>query len=509
MSIETAEKNTNDTQEPKKKKKLSKQQRNYILYIVLIILVGGLSIYYILKNDFNEVINTIARANVWPILVMFGLVLVSFAIEGLILTLFARLYKKKYHLYQGIFNGLIGVFFSDITPFASGGQFVQAYTFSKQGVKVANSASILVMHFIIYQTAIILYGTVAFIFGYESTIKLMGNISLLGISFSPISLSIVGFAINIFTIMSLFVLAYCKPLHKFILNTGINLFAKLHLVKNPEQKRKDLTVKVATFRVELRRLMSNFGMLIAVTVLMIVKMTILNSLPYFAGIAMGEDLSGKYLQCLWSNSYLTMITCFIPIPGASGGAELAYQALFSHIYSSSAVLSASNLLWRGISYYFGLILGGIIFFTYHESPKKYAILADTRTFIDLEIIALAKSEKEAETYEMLADRDAKHKAKIEQERKKGAKMLDAKAVKKSFERINKLIQSSENKTTIDDGINEETYEKTKKYLKIVFEETQQQEKMSDSEIDEEVAKELEKDMKDINPKSDVETEDKK
>lgn len=111
----------------------------------------------------------------------------------------------------------------------------------------------------------------------------MGNINFFGISFSPISLSIVGFAINIFTILSLFVLAYCKPLHRFILIQALNLFAKLHLVKNPEQKRKDLTVKVATFRVELRRLMSNFGMLIAVIILMLLKMTLLNSLPYFAG----------------------------------------------------------------------------------------------------------------------------------------------------------------------------------------------------------------------------------
>ena len=87
---------------------------------------------------------------------------------------------------------------------------------------------------------------------------------------------------------------------------------------------------------------------------------------------------------------------------------------------------------------------------------------------------------------MLSSRDAK----IEQERKKGAKLLDAKAVKRSF---NKLIQASEDSEKIDDGINEETYEKTKKYLKIVFEETQQQENISNSEVDEEITKELEKD----------------
>ena len=139
MSVETNENSVKENStEPKKKKKLSKQQRNYIFYIILIVFVSALSIYYIVKNDFNEVIRIITKAKIGPILAMFGLVIISFIFEGLILTLFARLYKKKYHLYQGVFNGLIGVFFSDITPFASGGQFVQAYTFSKQGVKVAN-----------------------------------------------------------------------------------------------------------------------------------------------------------------------------------------------------------------------------------------------------------------------------------------------------------------------------------------------------------------------------------
>ena len=86
---------------------------------------------------------------------------------------------------------------------------------------------------------------------------------------------------------------------------------------------------------------------------------------------------------------------------------------------------------------------------------------------------------------MLSSRDAK----IEQERKKGAKLLDAKAVKRSFNKI----KASEDSEKIDDGINEETYEKTKKYLKIVFEETQQQENISNSEVDVEITKELEKD----------------
>lgn len=478
----------------KKKKKLTKQQKQYIFYVIMILVVSGLTIYFVTKDNFFDVIDTMKHAHIWAILIMVTLILAAFIIEGFVLTIFARFYNKKYKPHQGIFNGLIGTFFSAITPFSSGGQFVQAYTFSKQGVKVANSASILVMHFIVFQTSIVLYGAVAFIFGYDSVIKQMGNISIWGLSFSPILLSSVGFIINIFTIVSLFFLAYFKPLHRFILNTGVSLLAKIRIIKNPDKKRRDLTVQVATFRVELKRLMSNFPILILVIVLILAKMTLANSLPYFAGLAMGENLDGQYFNCLWSTSYLNMITCFIPIPGASGGAELAFQLLFGHIFSNQASLSAANLLWRGISYYLGMLLGAVIFFSYHESPKKYVIRADTRTFIDLELVGLANATSPDETIELNA-RQTRNYAKIEEEKKRTIDLLDTDAVEKSFESINELIQSQKADEAAND-VDKMTFERTRKYLKKVAEETDAQEKKeAEASHNEEVLKEIEHDSK--------------
>lgn len=478
----------------KKKKKLTKQQKQYIFYIVMILVVTGLTVYFVTKDNFFAVIDTMKNAQVWAILIMIGLILLAFVIEGFVLTIFARFYNKKYKPHQGVFNGLIGTFFSAITPFSSGGQFVQAYTFSKQGVKVANSASILVMHFIVFQTSIVLYGAVAFIFGYDTVIKQMGNISIWGLSFSPILLSTVGFIINIFTIVSLFFLAYFKPLHRFILNTGVSILAKIRLIKNPEKKRRDLTIQVATFRVELKRLMSNFPILILVIILILIKMTLANSLPYFAGLAMGETLEGQYFNCLWSTSYLNMITCFIPIPGASGGAELAFQLLFGHIFSNQASLSAANLLWRGISYYLGMLLGAVIFFSYHESPKKYAVRADTKTFIDLELVGLANAAVPDETVELNA-RQTRNYAKIEEEKKRTIELLDSEAVEKSFESINKLILTQEEIEAENDA-DKTTFEKTRKFLKKVVEETDAQEKQeAEASHDEEVLKEIELDSK--------------
>lgn len=375
------------------KKKFSKNQIKYVVFILMLILGTVLSLYFILADNFDGIMAMIGDAKFGPVLAMFGLVTFNFIIEGTIVTLFAKLYRRKYHLYMGVLNGLVGSFFSGITPFASGGQFVQAYTFSKQGVKAANGASILVMMFIVSQAVLVIYGTCAIIFGYDSTIKLMNSINLFGIEFSPIALSIVGYVINFVSLGSLFLLSYCRPLHHFILNTGVNIGYKLHLIKDKDAKRASLAAQVATFRIELTRLFKNFWVLLIAIFLNVVKFTVSNSLPYFAGLALDIDMSGKYLSSVWSYSYVSMISCFVPIPGASGGAEAAFAAIYSSIFPNQTVTGSANILVRFFSFYYVLFIGLIVFIFYRGSPKKDATKFNKKTFVDLQIISLTSTDQ--------------------------------------------------------------------------------------------------------------------
>lgn len=470
--------------EAKQKKhwKLSKQARNYLIYAILIVLVTSMALYFLLKENPKEVINTISSARLLPILAMFGLMIVVIMITGIDLTILTRLYNKKYHAYQGVLNGLIGSFFSNITPFASGGQFVQAYTFTRQNVKVANAASILVMQFIIYQTVLLIYGMVAFFAGFN-VISRMGMANIFGLKLPPITLSIIGFVINSFTILSLFFLAYCRPLHRVILNGGINLFAKLKLVKDPQKKRENLSAQIATFRIELKRLMSNVPALALVFVMIIIKMTCLNSLPYFAGLATGVDMSGEYLNCVWSSSYLAMITSFIPIPGGSGGAEWGFQTLFANIYGSQSITAACNILWRGISYYLTTLIGGLVFIFYRGQSKVNTMkVADTQTFIDLNLTTLLKRDP-GSTFEMMDRKNQRYDKKHPQ--LTVSYVMTNEEVLSSFEQMkNKLDRTEPEKDT------SMTVEISKKYLRRALEETN---RIEEEDRDEEVLAAIEED----------------
>ena len=131
---------------------------------------------------------------------------------------------------------MIGVFFSGITPSNSGGQFAQAYTFSKQNIKITNAASILFMHFILYQIVLVLFGGAVMIFKFNEMRGLTEVIPIFGINFDIISLAFVGFAINTLVIVGLFFLAFSSKFHNFLIKYGIGLLAKLHIVKNKDEQ---------------------------------------------------------------------------------------------------------------------------------------------------------------------------------------------------------------------------------------------------------------------------------
>lgn len=466
---------------PKRKRLMSKQARNYLLFGILIVSVTALTLYFMLKEDPMAVINTLKNASILPVLAIIGLVLLMVLLEGCILTVITRIYNKKYHVYHGVINGLIGSFFSNVTPFASGGQFVQAYTFTRQGVKASNGASILVMHFIVYQTVLLLYAIVAFAFGYN-TISSIGNINLFGVKFTPVLLSIVGFIINSFTIVSLFFLAFCRPLHRFILNTGINLMTKLHLVKNPDAKRAKMMAQVASFRIEFKRLITNYKVLILVFLLLVAKFTCLYSIPYFAGMANGADMNGQYLNSLFSSSYLAMITSFVPIPGGSGGAELGFQALYLNIFGGNkAITSASNILWRGLSYYLVTILGGITFAFYRGKPSGITEkVADTQTFKDLNLTPFIKHKS---NYELLEKKYARIDKKAEQK----VKLLTKEEIAQSFEKMSSELEQKKPQEFEDSEVDNELINDSKRYLVQVLEETRTiEEENNDKEIEEAV-----------------------
>lgn len=321
----------------------------YLLNVIVILFIGGLSIYLSIGSQLDSTIDSLQNCDTKWLIAVFVLMVLYYLINAMNLTVFARVYKKDYKLSQGIVNSFAGVFFNGITPMASGGQFYQVYAFNKQGIKATFSSSILLMVFIVYQSVLVAYTTIIMIlrFSYFSSIYS-----------GFFSLAIVGFIINLAVISSLFLGAKSKKLQDFFCNKVIKILAKFHIVKNYYETKTNTERKLEGFRIELTLLQKNRSVLIKSIILNIFKLTLLYSIPFFCGKAMGVDLPWDcFLDLIGITSFVYMISDFVPLPGASGGSEGTFYILLN-IFLKGAT-SATLLVWRFSTYYVGLIVGGL------------------------------------------------------------------------------------------------------------------------------------------------------
>ena len=393
----------------------------FLIYFLIIIVLTGLALFLSLYKDYEAVINALKHSDWRYLLLIFGLVAMTFVIEAFTIFAFSRLYTRKYKYHQGLAAVMVNAFYSDVTPGASGGQIMEAYTMNKQGVEVSTSASILIMSFIVYQICLILLGAVGLFFsnGLLSSIATF-NLDINGfiLPVPTIVFTIAGFLLNLIVILMLFLMSYSHKIHNFILHRGINFFAKLRLIKNPEEKRESLRIQVENFKIELRRLISNIPIFLLMIVCWTTILIIRFSIPFFAGLALngygycinndgslmvqavidnrgaingyapvlstGQANIESFWQGVFLSSYHQMATGLVPIPGAAGISEYFFNTIFSKYYISNYITTAAQIIWRFSTFHIVLLVSGIVAATYRSSPKNQVHHANRKTFVTLQ-----------------------------------------------------------------------------------------------------------------------------
>ena len=393
--IEPLEKKTEEPKVEENKPKEKKKRSKYPLYIGIILVATAVTLGLSLKDDFQGIINNFTTMNV-PYFIYGALCFIGcFLINSLILFLFARRYKKKYYFHQAMANDCIGNFYNCITPSASGGQLMQAYTYKKQGVSLSNGTSCLVMNFIVYQGVMIVLATISVIC--KSGTLFVGDKYAItfaeGFSLPFWVVMILGYGLQFLVIGLILLMSSWRRFHNFILNRGINFFAKIKLVKNPDETRRSLAVSIDSFKVELKNLLVNPKFLILIVILHFACFACRYSIPYFINQAVLGDLTTSsltYTYTWWDNFCYTsihkMATELIPIPGAAGVSELFYVTVFEAAYSFkdpniimeaaekkkliSSYIMASQILWRVVTFYVPLVISGFVTALYKGKPSK-------------------------------------------------------------------------------------------------------------------------------------------
>ena len=244
-------------------------------------------------------------------------------------------------------------FFNAITPFASGGQPFQIYSLKKDGINYNDGANIVMQEFIIYQLSLVSLGVIAII--YNNHFELFPEVKILE------TLVTLGFLINLFVIVMLFVLAYFKKVDEFLLNTIIKLLSKFHIIN--KSKRNEITEKwtnhIEKFNKGARKLTNNKIRFIKLYLISLTSLVTLYIIPCILLYGMNDFKSITPVNSIIACAYVMLIGSFVPIPGGTGGLEYGFIAFFGN-FIKGPVLSALMLVWRVVTYYFGIILGAIL-----------------------------------------------------------------------------------------------------------------------------------------------------
>ena len=201
-----------------------------------------------------------------------------------------------------------------------------------------------------FQFSLFIYSIICFLVGYPTRqnvpLNLFGGRKLRWVV-------IVGLCIQMGWLIGALAVGFLRPLHRFVLNTGVNRIIKLRLTRNGEELRKKWTRKFVSYRIERKRLFHNKKLRLHLFLDNFIKQWIVNV----------------------------------------AGPEIVFQDTFTYFLSSipslgehlKGMVSATNIFWRAVTFYRPFLIGLITTLVVQGSKKRRERIGDTRTIYDREI----------------------------------------------------------------------------------------------------------------------------
>lgn len=330
-------------------KEILKKYKN-VINIIVLLLITALVLIFALKDDFDEIINHLKNLNYGYLSLAFLAVILYWLIRSLALHKFTKKFKNDNKYLSSLQLMLRTQFFNAITPFSTGGQPYQIYYLTQEGLNTKKATNVIIQNFIVYQIALVFLGIIAvtynFFFHVFNKVALLSHLVLL------------GFLMNTIVIVVMFIVSFSEKMNKKLISLAITFLTKLHLVKDKEKKLKEWDNHITEFHKGAEILLKDKWDFIKTILYNLFALCCLYSIPVLILFAMGDFSSFSILTAIITSAYVMLIGSFVPIPGASGGLEYGFIAFYGN-FVGGAKLKTIMLLWRFVTYYFGLIVGSV------------------------------------------------------------------------------------------------------------------------------------------------------
>lgn len=334
--------------------------KKYKFNIILLVLVSFIVIFFSLKDDFHGALHYFKHINyLWLVLAALCM-LINIFFQSLAQYRFLREVDNNYKFLSCFKLMVMGLFFNGITPFNSGGQPFQIYMLSKEKIKVSDSLNALIQNFITYQFALIIAGTIGLL--------LNKIFDVIPDTFLLKKVVILGYVINIIVIGLIIFFSRAKEVNTKLFSKIFKFIFHFKFIKNKEEKEVKFLKYLEDFYNSTAIMKNNLKNTLLSFTFNFISLCFYYSVPIFIFYSLGQVGDLNFIESFVASSFTFLIGSFVPIPGATGGLEYGFVDFFKVFYSG-ALLSAGMLLWRLVTYYFSMFIGGITLITYRRKEE--------------------------------------------------------------------------------------------------------------------------------------------
>ncbi len=331
-----------------------KNVRNKILWSVVFIIIAVLTVWAVTaqNKDFSLAsFSEFLRSLKLPWLIAAVLVMIVYVLfEGLAIMTISKSFGYKRGLCKGLSYSAADIYFSAITPSATGGQPASAYLMMKDRIPGSVTTVVLIANLVMYTFAIIIIGALGFIINPR-----------MFMNFSVLSRVLIIFGCFCQVFMAVFFILLLRK-GEWLYSIGNVLLlglAKIHLVRNLDRKRERLRGYIKNYSRYSSQLKGKNKMLIKALIYNVLQRFSLILVTVLCFLSTGGDLS-LVMSVFVAQSMVVLGSNTIPIPGAMGVIDFLILDVFSTMMTASMATNL-DLLSRTVSFYFCVILCGITF----------------------------------------------------------------------------------------------------------------------------------------------------
>ena len=341
------------------------QKSKIKIYLGFVLALFACVLFFSLKDDFKDIIHNLVNVNLIWLIIGIVFVFLSKYFIGLTTYYLGIKENKKISMSKMQQIALIYPFFAGITPSSIGGEAFEIFYLKQCGLSYGGASNIQMQKFILYQTSLIIVNTLALILNFFTNIVV--DSAFVG---SAITLN---FIVNLVILGGCFLITYNKWVKKFISEKVIYFLSKIKVIKDPEKSRDKIDEFMLNFDEGAKALHSDrrlFWKLVIYNILSLLFL-LLAAHPVARALHI-KNISIINLFIL--ATYARMMCLLVVTPGASGAAEYCFVYLFTGLIPDDDIM-AYMLIWRFVTYYIPLVVGGIAALSWERRKKNEKVIS--------------------------------------------------------------------------------------------------------------------------------------